>query len=458
MTLSIVILAAGMGTRMYSTVPKVLHRLAGKPLLQHVIETAKLFSDDVMVVYGYGGEVVKEALASFTVRWIFQKEQLGTAHAVLEALPFLNQEGRTLVLLGDAPLISSETLKNLLDRVPQTSFGWLTAELDNPTGLGRIIRDEDRNPIAIVEEKDASDKEKEIKEISTGVCLIPNQYLHEFLPKVKNNNNQKEYYLPTIFSMAVEKGIHIVTVSTHDQMEAQGINNKYELAQLERAYQFKQAEKFMRAGLTLLDPHRFDLRGKLNVGQDSLFDVNVILEGEVEIGSRCYIGPNCLLKNVKLGDDVRIEANSILEEAIIEEACVVGPFARLRPGAVLKEHAKVGNFVEVKKSTIGKNSKVNHLSYIGDATLGEHVNIGAGTITCNYDGVNKYQTIIGDEAFIGSNTSLIAPIEVGARATVGAGSAVSKAVPAEQLTLTRAKQTTIPSWKRPVKKSTDRTS
>ncbi len=453
MTLSIVILAAGMGTRMYSTLPKVLHPLAGKPLLQHVIDTAQLFSDDVMVIYGYGGEVVKEALAAFPVRWIFQKEQLGTAHAVSQALPFLNQEGRTLVLLGDAPLISSETLKNLLDRVPETSFGWLTAEMDHPTGLGRIIRDEDRNPIAIVEEKDATDKEKKIREISTGVCLIPNHYLHEFLPQIKNNNNQKEYYLPSIFGMAVEKGIHIVTVSTHDQMEAQGINNKVELAQLERAYQLKQAEKFMRAGLTLLDPHRFDLRGQLNFGQDNVLDVNVVLEGEVTLGSRCYIGPNCLLKNVKLADDVRIEANSILEEAIIEQDCVVGPFARLRPGTVLKSHAKVGNFVEVKKSTIGKSSKVNHLSYIGDATLGERVNVGAGTITCNYDGMNKYQTIIGDEAFIGSNTSLIAPIEIGARATIGAGSAVSKVVPAEELTLTRAKQAIIKGWKRPVKGS-----
>lgn len=453
MTLSIVILAAGMGTRMYSTLPKVLHPLAGKPLLQHVIETAKMFSDDVMVIYGYGGEAVKEALASFTVRWIFQKEQLGTAHAVSQALPFLNQEGRTLVLLGDAPLISSETLKNLLDRVPQTSFGWLTAELDNPTGLGRIIRDDDRNPIAIVEEKEATQKQKEIKEISTGVCLIPNRYLHEFLPQIKNNNNQKEYYLPTIFSMAVEKGIHIVTVSTHDHMEAQGINNKVELAQLERAYQLKQAEKLMRAGLTLLDPHRFDLRGQLNFGQDNVFDVNVVLEGEVKLGSRCYIGPNCLLKNVKLADDVRIEANSILEEAVIERHCVIGPFARLRPGTVLKAHAKVGNFVEVKKSTIGQHSKVNHLSYIGDATLGERVNVGAGTITCNYDGVNKYQTIIGDEAFIGSNTSLIAPIEIGARATVGAGSTVSKVAPAEELTLARAKQTIIKDWKRPVRGS-----
>lgn len=453
MALSIVILAAGMGTRMYSTLPKVLHKLAGKPLLQHVLETAEALSDDVMVVYGYGGEAVKEALASFTVRWIFQKEQLGTAHAVSQALPFLNQEGRTLILLGDAPLISLETLKNLLDRVPETSFGWLTTELDNPTGLGRIIRDDDQNPIAIVEEKDATDQEKTIKEISTGVCLIPNRYLQEFLPQIKNNNNQKEYYLPTIFSMAVEKGIHVVTVSAHDQMEAQGINNKVELAQLERAYQLKQAEKLMRAGLTLLDPHRFDLRGQLNFGQDNVLDVNVVLEGQVKLGSRCYIGPNCLLKNVELADDVKIEANSILEEAIIEAHCVIGPFARLRPGTVLKSHAKVGNFVEVKKSMIGQHSKVNHLSYIGDATLGEYVNIGAGTITCNYDGVNKYQTIIGDEAFIGSNTSLIAPIEVGARATVGAGSAVSKTVSAEELTLTRAKQIIIKNWKRPVKKS-----
>lgn len=449
MKLSIIILAAGQGTRMYSNTPKVLHKLAGKPLLQHVIETALMLSDDVIVIYGHGGDEVKQALSQFNIRWILQTEQLGTGHAVLQALPLLATDGRTLILYGDTPLISLPTLTTLLQQVPENSIGWLTAHVDNPHGLGRVIRDNDQHPIAIIEEKDANFQQKAIQEINTGICLIPNRYLQQFLPILGNSNAQQEYYLTDIFSLAVQHHLPIITTTTEDILEIRGINNKIELAQLERAYQLKQAKQFAQQGLTLLDLNRFDLRGSFAFGRDCVIDINTVLEGKVELGENCYIGPNCYLKNVRLANHCRIEANSVLEDVEIADYCTIGPFARLRPGTVLQAHAKIGNFVEVKKSIVGEGSKINHLSYVGDAQLGSHVNVGAGTITCNYDGVNKHVTHIGDHAFIGSNTCLVAPVSIGHGATIGAGSVITKNAPDNQLSLSRASQTTINGWQRP---------
>lgn len=450
--LHIVILAAGQGTRMYSSLPKVLHPLAGKPLLQHVIETAHKLTPNIHIIYGHQGELVKSSLGSFSVNWIYQEKQLGTAHAVAQALPFIPDGQRILVLYGDVPLTSPNTLEKMLRDTSIQSIAWLTAIVKNPTGLGRIIRDEDANPLAIVEEKDATLEQKHINEINTGLCLWPAQLLRELLPQIKNQNAQNEYYLTDGFALAIKQGVHIKTFHPAEIYEIQGVNNKVELAQLERIFQQKQAENLMRQGVTLYDPSRFDLRGEANIGKDVTIDINVVLEGQIKIGHQCYIGPHCVLKNVSIADHVRIEANSVLEDCTVKDHASVGPFARLRPGTVLDEHAKVGNFVEVKKSLIGPHSKVNHLSYIGDATLGEKVNIGAGTITCNYDGVNKYQTVIEDGAFIGSNTSLVAPINIGKNATIGAGSTITKVAPAEQLTLARSKQATIPGWQRPNKK------
>lgn len=455
MNISIVILAAGHGTRMRSGLPKVLHLLAGKPLLQHVVETAQKISDDVTVIYGHGGDQVKQALHEHQVTWVEQKDRLGTGHAVMQALPQINKDNRVLVLCGDVPLICEQTLQSLIDRTPKDGFGWLTAHLDEPNGFGRIVRDDDNNPITIVEDKDATDLQKTIKEINTGICLLPAKYLNDWLPNLKNNNAQGEYYLTDVFSMAVNSGISIVTVSPNEVVEVQGVNNKSELAQLERTFQRRQAEELLMQGVTLLDPNRFDLRGELTIGTDVVIDVNVVMEGNVEIGSNVHIGPNTKLKNVRIGDFTRVDANCVIEETIIDEHCQVGPFARLRPGAELKEKAKVGNFVEVKKSTIGPGSKVNHLSYVGDATLGKNVNVGAGTITCNYDGANKHKTIIEDEAFIGTNNSLVAPLTIGKKATTGAGSTISKDVSDNELAVARSRQTVINGWKRPVKEKVE---
>ena len=452
MNISVVILAAGEGTRMRSALPKVLHPLAGKPLLAHVIETAKQLTNDVTVIYGFCGKQVKAALADLKVNWVEQKQQLGTGHAVLQALPNIPADNRVLVLYGDVPLISLQTLKAIIDRTPKDSLGWLTAEIKNPQNLGRIIRDKDNNPIAIIEEQDASETQKTVNEINTGICIFPAKYLKEWLPNLKNKNSQNEYYLTEVFAVAIKNGIDIVTISPQSNIEIQGVNNKIELAKLERAYQVRQARTFLEQGVTILDPKRFDLRGKLIVGKDVTIDVNVIIEGKVTIGSNCHIGANTILRNVNLGNGVVIDANSILEEAEVADNCTVGPFARLRPGTKLQSKAKVGNFVEVKKSIIGSGSKVNHLSYVGDATIGAEVNVGAGTITCNYDGVNKHHTIIEDGAFICSNTALVAPVIIGKNVTVGAGSTINRDVPAEELAIARAKQVNITGWKRPTKK------
>jgi bifunctional UDP-N-acetylglucosamine pyrophosphorylase / glucosamine-1-phosphate N-acetyltransferase len=450
--LSIVILAAGEGTRMKSSLPKVLHALAGKPLLEHVIETAQMLAKGrVFVVYGHGGEGVKQRLAQMDVKWIEQKKQLGTGHAVLQAIPHIPASHRVLVLYGDVPLIRAETLRNLIKHTPKTGLGWLTVQVDRPQGLGRIIRDMDANPVAIIEEKDATELQKTITEINTGICLIPAKLLKSWLPKLKNTNTQKEYYLTDTFALGIKHGISIVTVSPGSVMEVKGVNDKLQLSKLEREFQKRQAEKLLLAGVTLLDPYRFDLRGRLKVGRDVIIDVNVVLEGDVKMGERCHIGTNVYLKNVTLGNDVTIFPNSVLEDAKVADECNIGPFARLRPGTELKEKAKVGNFVEIKKSVIGAGSKVSHLTYIGDTLMGKDVNVGAGTITCNYDGVNKHQTKIKDGVFIGSNVSLVAPVTVGTNATIGASSAINKSAPAEKLTVARAKQVTIPGWKRPIK-------
>jgi len=452
MSLNVVILAAGKGTRMNSAISKVLHRLAGIPLLEHVVNTAKsLKNSKVFVVYGSGGQQVLDQLQHLPVTWIEQKKQLGTGHAVKQTLSSLTKTGRVLVLYGDVPLISEATLNHLLERTPKDAIGWLTEEVDDPAGLGRIVRDEDGNPVAIVEEKDATPEQKQINEINTGICLIPIKYLKSWLPILKNNNSQGEYYLTDIFAMALKHGVNITTVSPEASVEILGVNDNIQLAELERIWQMQKATEFMRQGLTLLDPTRFDLRGELTFGQDVTIDVNTIIEGKVHIDSNSCIGPNVLLKNAIIGKNVEIKANTIIEDSTVEEDCVIGPFARLRPGAALAKKAKVGNFVEIKKSKIGEGSKVNHLSYIGDTTMGKHVNIGAGTITCNYDGVHKSATKIEDEAFIGSNTSLVAPIEIEKRATIGAGSVITTNAPKNKLTLSRAKQTTIEGWKRPKK-------
>jgi len=453
MSLNIIILAAGQGKRMCSKLPKVLHTLAGKPLLQRVVETAaQLHPTAIYVVYGHQGEQVRTACQKLPVQWVEQTAQLGTGHAVAQVLPLLNDCDQALILVGDTPLITAETLQKLIAATPANTVGLVTAILANPTGLGRVLRNADQKILGIVEEKDASETQRQIKEINTGIILAPVQHLRRWLAQVKNNNAQGEYYLPDIISMAVQEGISITTFTATSSYEVQGINDRAQLAELERYHQRNVAQQLMLKGVTLLDPQRFDLRGDLEIAADVTIDVNVIIEGKVSIGANSYIGPHSVLRNVIIGDNVTINSHCVMEDSEIGAGCIVGPFARLRPGAQLAAGAHIGNFVEVKKSSIGAGSKINHLSYIGDATIGQDVNIGAGTITCNYDGVNKHQTIIGDNVHIGSDTQLIAPVSVGAGATVAAGSTVAKDVPAGALTLThKLEQRIVKDWRRPEK-------
>lgn len=454
MALSIVILAAGQGKRMHSQLPKILHTVGGKALLEHVVGTAHAIASNQtpLVIYGHQGDKVRHALASLNVEWIEQAEQLGTGHALQQALPHLDPSHRVLVLYGDVPLTSVETLKNFIATTPDNALGMITVNLDNPYGLGRVIRNMQNQITAVVEEKDASNEQRNIKEINSGIYLIPVKYLTKWLPTLKNNNSQKEFYLTDIINMAVAENIAIHSFQPKQYEEVLGINDRVQLAHLERFYQKTVAEKLMRQGVTLRDPQRFDLRGELTVGQDVVIDVNVIIEGRVIIGNNCSIGPNTILRNVMIGDHVEIKANSVIDGAEIAEECVVGPFARIRPGTILSARAHVGNFVEVKNSVIGEASKANHLTYIGDSEIGKRVNVGAGTITCNYDGVNKHRTIMGDDVFIGSNSSLVAPVTIGSGATIGAGSTITRDAPSEQLTLCRAQQRSIESWQRPKKK------
>jgi len=453
MALSIVILAAGQGKRMNSQFPKVLHQLGGKTLLEHVVTSAsKLNSiEPPIVIYGHQGEQVKHRLAHLNVQWVEQTQQLGTGHALQQALPFIPDHYSVLVLYGDVPLIRTDTLKNLFNNTSKEAIGILTAYFSDPTGLGRIIRDSENNIIRIIEEKDATAEERAIKEINSGIYLIPARYLKKWLPTLNNQNTQQEYYLTDIFSIAKKENIFIHNEMPTDYQEVLGINDRIQLASLERFYQWDVAKKLMHQGVTLLDPHRFDLRGHLTVGQDVAIDINVIIEGNVIIGNRCIIGPNTLLRNVTLGDEVTIHANSIIDGAEIASHCVIGPFARVRPGTQLGQYVHLGNFVETKNSIIAEATKINHLSYIGDSDVGSHVNIGAGTITCNYDGINKNKTVIGNDAFIGSNTALIAPITIGQGATIGAGSTLTRNAPPEQLTLSRAEQRSL-AWSRKTKK------
>ncbi len=450
--LEVVVLAAGQGTRMKSDRPKVLHRLAGCPLLDHVLRAAESLGPGVLhVVYGHGGEHVREAFAGRELHWVAQTEQLGTGHAVAQVEPALADDALVLILYGDVPLIRPQTLQRLVAAAEGDRLALLTAILPDPTGYGRIVR-EDERVRRIVEHKDASDAIRAIHEVNTGMMALSARQLKGWLTRIGNDNAQGEYYLTDIIGLADADGVPIGAVVVDDNDEVLGINDRLQLAHLERVHQRREAERLMRDGLTLIDPARFDLRGSLRVGRDCVIDVNVVIEGDVVLGDRVKVSANCVLKDAVIGDDVDIEPMSVLESCQVAGGCHIGPFARLRPGTELATGARIGNFVEVKKSTIGPGSKVNHLSYIGDTRMGGGVNIGAGTITCNYDGANKHQTVIGDNAFIGSDTQLVAPVEVGAGATIGAGSTITRNAPADELTLSRNKQQTVKGWKRPEKK------
>ena len=451
MAISIVILAAGQGKRMRSALPKVLQPLAGQPLLRHVVECSEaLGASDICVVYGHGGEAVREAFAGDQLRWALQSEQLGTGHAVQQAMPETPDENLVLVLYGDVPLLQARTLQRLLAACANGGVALLTVEVDNPTGYGRIVR-EDGRVVRSVEERDATAAERQIREINTGVMACPATKLKAWLAGLDNNNSQGEYYLTDVIGMAANEGV-VHGVQADSQVEVMGINDKQQLAEAERALQRRLVDELMTQGVGFADPDRVDIRGTLRCGSDVFIDVNAVFEGEVVLGDGVRIESNNLLRNSELGAHTVVHSNCHIEGARTGSDCEIGPFARLRPGAVLADRVKVGNFVEVKKSEIGEGSKVNHLTYIGDTTIGMNVNVGAGTITCNYDGVNKHRTVIGDGAFIGSGVELVAPVEVGAGATIGAGSTISHDAPAEKLTVERSKQVTVPGWKRPTRK------
>ena len=454
MAIKSIILAAGKGTRMRSMQPKILHPLAGKPLVEHVYDLCQELEDNtITIVFGHGGETVRKALDSLSVSWVEQAEQLGTGHAVQQAESQINDNDTVLILYGDVPLLKLATVKVLLADVSDKTLALLTVELDQPKGYGRIVRDNKNQVINITEEKDASEQVKQIREVNTGILAVAGASLKRWLRLLENNNTQNEYYLTDIIALAVSEGVAIKTSQPVHSSEVLGVNNKSQLSYLERVYQAQQAEILMLQGVTLADPNRFDLRGEITkLGQDVSIDVNVILEGTLEIGDGVTIGPNCVIKNSKIANGVEILANCVIENATVGADSRIGPFARLRPAAEIQSSVHIGNFVEVKKSIIGQGSKVNHLSYIGDCQIGESVNVGAGTITCNYDGINKSLTIIEDGAFIGSSTQLVAPVTVGKNSTIAAGSTITKNTPEEQLTLSRAKQITIKGWRRPVKK------
>lgn len=450
--LNVVILAAGKGSRMHSDVPKVLHTLAGKPLLQHVLDSvASIRPAKTYVVYGHGKEHIEQALKNTPCHFILQPELLGTGHAVQQAMPHINDNDTVLVLYGDMPLISAETLKMLIASYPGKGLSLLTLDLPDPTGYGRIVREHGR-VMGIVEEKDASPEQRYIQEIYTGIMLAPAKTLKRWLGQLTNNNTQKEYYITDIISMAQKEGFPIETVQPKQRFEAEGINNRNQQANLERVYQQNQAIQFLEAGVTLRDLNRFDIRGTLKHGQDVVIDTNVIIEGQVTLGNRVEIGTGSILKNCVLGDDVIVSPYTIIEESHLGNGVTVGPFAHIRPGCNLHEKVHVGNFVELKKTTLGKGSKAGHLTYLGDSDIGKRVNIGAGTITCNYDGANKHKTLIGDDVFVGSDTQFIAPIMVGKRATIGAGTTVTHDVGEDELILSRVKQQHIRGWQKPTKK------
>lgn len=447
-----IILAAGQGTRMNSAIPKVLHPIGGKPMLQHVIDSCnQLGAEKVAVIYGHGGEQVKAAITDDMIAWVEQREQKGTGHAVAQASHLMDDEDLVVIAYGDVPLIKADTLRRLADSLQGADFSILTTLLDDPTGYGRIVR-EDNAVSCIIEEKDADDTIRQINEVNSGFIAALGVDLKRWLLQLSPENAQGEYYLTDCVAMAVADGKKVVTVICDNPAEVEGVNNRLQQATLERVYQQEQAQALMLKGVSLLDPTRVDIRGTLSTGKDVIIDVNTVFIGDVTLGDNVVIASNCVIQNSVIGSNVSINANSVLEEATVADDCSIGPFARLRPGADLREKAKVGNFVEIKKSTIGAGSKVSHLSYIGDTQMGENVNIGAGTITCNYDGVNKHLTQIGNHAFIGSCSQLVAPVSIGNFATIGAGSTIAKDAPENKLTLTRSKQMTINTWKRPIKK------
>lgn len=452
--LDILVLAAGKGTRMRSDLPKVLHPVGGKALVQHVVDTARTVGgEQILIIVGHGAEKVQEKMAAPDVKFVLQAEQLGTGHAVQQALPHLRSDATVLILYGDVPLTRADTLKKLIAGVNAQQMGLLTVDLPDPTGYGRIVRDETNAVVAIVEHKDANEAQKKIREINTGIMAVQAAHLQKWLPQLKNNNAQGEYYLTDIIAMAKADGIAIHVEQPDAIEEVEGINNRQQQAALERFYQKQKANELMVAGVTLLDPSRIDIRGNISAGRDVVIDVNCVFEGDVVLGDGVIIEPNCVIINSKIGKDTHIKAFSHIEDSVMAADCDIGPYARLRPGTELADEVKIGNFVETKKAVIAKGSKVNHLSYIGDANVGSKVNVGAGTITCNYDGVNKFKTEIGDNAFIGSNSALVAPVKIGAGATVGAGSVITRDVENAELAVGRGKQRNIQGWERPTKKS-----
>ena len=439
---------------MRSALPKVLHPLGGLPLLQHVIHAARqLEPASIHVVYGHGGEQVREALGHEALNWVLQEQQLGTGHAVDQVMAWVSDNDMLLVLYGDVPLIQADTLRHLLGHAENGGLSVLTATLNDPQGYGRIIRDADGKLAGIVEQKDASEAQLKIKEINTGFLAAPASRLRGWLERLDNSNTQREYYLTDVIAMAVADGVAVASVSAANEYEILGVNDRVQLSTLERIFQRSEAERLMRSGVTLADPGRFDVRGDISVGQDCFIDANVILGGTIKIGNNVNIGAYCLIQNSIIGDDVEILSHCVIQDAEIGAASRIGPFARIRPETCLADHVHVGNFVEVKKSAVAAGSKINHLSYIGDTRMGAKVNVGAGTITCNYDGANKHLTEIGNDVFIGSDTQLVAPVKVGDGATIGAGSTITREVPSGELVLSRCPQQIRPGWKRPVKKS-----
>ena len=451
MSTTVIILAAGKGTRMRSNLPKVLQPLAGRPLLGHVIDTAKkLQADHIITIYGHGGALVQNAFAHEQIQWVEQAEQLGTGHAVKVTLPVLPREGVSLILSGDVPCITEQTLQKLLDVSRETQIGLVTLTLADATGYGRIVRENGKIQ-AIVEHKDASEAQRQIQEINTGIYCVSNAKLHEWLPKLSNNNAQGEYYLTDIVAMAIADGLEVASVEPQLAFEVEGVNDRVQLAALEREFQNFQAKQLMQQGVHLIDPTRFDLRGNLTAGKDVRIDINVIIEGDCELGDGVEIGAGCILKNTKIAAGTKVQPYSVFDQAVVGEDAQIGPFSRLRPGAILANEVHIGNFVEVKNSQIGLGSKANHFTYLGDAEVGAGSNIGAGTITCNYDGANKFKTIIGDQVFIGSNSSLVAPVTIANGATVGAGSTITRDVAEQCLAVERSKQFTKENYQRPQK-------